>query len=59
MNVLSQYGAGNGKGSGLFMQASFISGIPANLSDSDIHNVIQGAINRNHPLPRSSASAAL
>src|ERR1700720_3133615 len=41
MNVLSQYGAGSGKGSGLFMQASFISGIPANLSDSDIHNVIK------------------
>src|SRR5262249_29262542 len=28
-----------------FMQASFITNVAANLSDTDIHNVIQGAIN--------------
>jgi hypothetical protein len=45
MNVLSQYGVGNGPGTGLFMQASFIHNVAANISDSDIHNIIQGAIN--------------
>lgn len=45
MNVLSQYGVGSGKGSGLFIQASFISSVPAALTDSDIHNIIQSAIN--------------
>jgi hypothetical protein len=45
MNVLSQYGAGSGKGSGLFMQASFITNVASNISDTDIHNIIQGAIN--------------
>jgi hypothetical protein len=45
MNVLSQYGVGNGAGSGLFIQSSFVSSVPANLKDSDIHNVLQTAIN--------------
>ena len=49
MNVLSQYGVGSGVGPGktpgLFVQASFISNVPANLKDSDIHSVIQSAIN--------------
>ena len=45
MNVLSQYGVGNGPGTGLFMQASFIANVAANISDTDIHNIIQGAIN--------------
>lgn len=45
MNVLSQYGVGSGPGTGLFMQASFIQNVPANISDTDIHNIIQGAIN--------------
>jgi hypothetical protein len=45
MNVLSQYGVGSGPGYGLFMQASFINSVAANISDSDIHNIIQGAIN--------------
>src|SRR6266704_1248145 len=45
MNVLSQYGAGSGSGSGLFMQASFISGVAASISDTDIHNILPGAIN--------------
>jgi hypothetical protein len=45
MNVLSQYGVGSGPGTALFLQASFISNVQANVSDTDIHNVIQGAIN--------------
>jgi hypothetical protein len=45
MNVLSQYGVGNGPGSGLFIQASFISNVPTTLTDNDIHNVLQNAIN--------------
>jgi hypothetical protein len=45
MNVLSQYGVGNGPGTGLFMQASFIANVQANVSDTDIHSIIQGAIN--------------
>jgi hypothetical protein len=45
MNVLSQYGVGSGKGSGLFMQASFVSNVPANLTDSGIHTIIQNCIN--------------
>ncbi len=44
MNVLSQYGAGSGQGSGLFMQASFFTNIASSLSDADIHNILQGAI---------------
>jgi hypothetical protein len=45
MNVLSQYGVGTGKGSGLFIQASFLNNVPANLTDSGIHNIIQSCIN--------------
>ena len=45
MNVLSQYGVGSGPGTGLFMQASFITSVAANISDTDIHNILQGAIN--------------
>jgi hypothetical protein len=41
MNVLSQYAVG----SRLFLQASFIDNVPASLTVSDIHNVIQSAIN--------------
>jgi hypothetical protein len=45
MNVLSQYGVGSGPGTALFLQASFITNVAANISDTDIHNIIQGAIN--------------
>ena len=45
MNVLSQYGAGSGAGSGLFMQASFLTNVASSITDTDIHNYIQGAIN--------------
>lgn len=45
MNVLSQYGCGSGPHSGLFVHSSFFSNVPANISDTDIHTIIQGAIN--------------
>jgi hypothetical protein len=45
MNVLSQYGAGSGAGSGLFIQASFVHGISGTITDSDIHATIQSCIN--------------
>ena len=55
MNVLSQYGVGSGRGSGLFVQASFISSVSANLTDNDIHSVIQSAIN-NGAIPEPPAN---
>lgn len=46
MNIMTQYGASSGKGSGLYVQASYISsGVPANLTDAAIHTVLQSAIN--------------
>jgi hypothetical protein len=45
MNIMSQYGAGSGKGSGLFVQESYVANCPATLTDAAIHTVIQGAIN--------------
>jgi hypothetical protein len=45
MNVLSQYGAGKGAGSGSFGGASFVTGIASQLSDTDIQNTIQSNIN--------------
>jgi len=45
MNVLSQYGVGSGAGSGLFIQASFIQNVSTNLTDANIHSVLQNAIN--------------
>jgi hypothetical protein len=45
MNIMSQYGAGTGQGSGMFIQSSFISSVPATLTDASIHTVIQNAIN--------------
>ncbi len=61
MNVLSQYGVGTGKGSGRFGKASFVGTVPAQLSDSGIHNVIQSSINAGaipEP-PKNNASEAL
>lgn len=45
MNVLSQYGASNGAGGGLFIQASFVNSVASSISDTDIHNILQNAIN--------------
>lgn len=44
MNVLSQYGAGTGAGSGSFGQASFVANVPNQLADADIQNIIQSNI---------------
>jgi len=55
MNVLSQYGVGRGAGWGLFIQASFISAVPATLTDDAIHNVIQSAIS-NGVIPEPPAN---
>ncbi len=44
MNVLSQYGAGTGAGSGQFVQASFLPNVANQLADSDIQSNIQQAI---------------
>jgi hypothetical protein len=45
MNILSQYGVGTGRGSGLFMQASFLHSVPNQLTDGDIQQTIQACIN--------------
>jgi hypothetical protein len=44
MNVLSQYGAGFGAGSGLFVQASFVHNISGNITDAAIRSTIQSCI---------------
>jgi peptidoglycan hydrolase-like protein with peptidoglycan-binding domain len=44
MNILTQYGCVGQDGGG-FVQASYLSsGIPANVTDDDIHTILQGAI---------------
>jgi hypothetical protein len=55
MNIMSQYGAGSGAGSGLYVQSSYISSVPANLTDAAIHTVLQGAINAG-TIPEPSAN---
>jgi hypothetical protein len=55
MNIMSQYGAGSGAGSGLYVQSSFVSGVPASITDTDIHSIIQGAIN-NGAIPEPPAN---
>jgi serine protease len=45
MNVLSQYGVGSGAGSGQFAQTSFLPNVANQLTDNDIQNTIQPAIN--------------
>jgi hypothetical protein len=46
MNILSQYGAGTGAGgAGVFVQASFVNNVAADLTDANIHTVIQNMIN--------------
>lgn len=55
MNPLAQYGAGFGAGSGLFIQASFVTSVAANLSNSDIVNNIQALID-NAVLPEPPAN---
>lgn len=46
MNILSQYGCGNGAGgAGLFMRSGFVSGVPSNIDETTIHNTLQNCIN--------------
>ena len=45
MNVLSQYGAGVGAGSGAVIRATFVNNVPNNLTATDITNTLQAAIN--------------
>jgi len=46
MNILSQYGAGNGAGAaGIFVRSGFISSVPTDLNETSIHSTIQGCIN--------------
>jgi hypothetical protein len=57
MNIMSQYGAGSGPNSGMFIHSSFVSNVPANLTDASIHTVIQNAINSG-AIPEPPASNA-
>lgn len=61
MNVLSQYGVGQGAGkAGSFAGASFISNVPATLTDALIQQTIQSAINQGTlPEPGSPSNMAL
>ena len=45
MNIMTQYGAGSGRGGGEFVGTSFVSSVTANLTDAGIHTVLQSAIN--------------
>src|ERR1700757_1006046 len=61
MNILSQYGAGNGAGAaGLFFRASFVNNVANELTDSNIHTVIQSCIDAGVlPEPSSPSNMAL
>ena len=41
MNIMSQYGAGNGAGSGLYVESSYLGSVASSISDTDIHNILQ------------------
>jgi hypothetical protein len=46
MNILSQYGAGNGAGAaGLFVRPMFVPGVASQLTETNIHTTIQSCIN--------------
>jgi hypothetical protein len=46
MNILSQYGCGNGAGSaGIFVRSGFVTGVPNNIDETTIHSTIQNLIN--------------
>jgi hypothetical protein len=61
MNVLSQYGVGQGAGAaGAFVSSSFLPGIPNNLTDPQIQGIIQSTIDAGTlPEPTSPANLAL
>lgn len=58
MNILSQYGAGSGAGTGCFLRSSFVSNVPNNLSGADLRNTIQDCINSN-ALPEPNGNTCL
>jgi hypothetical protein len=46
MNVLSQYGVGSGAGAaGAYVKSTFVSNVPAQLTGTKIHQIIQDCIN--------------
>lgn len=54
MNILSQYGCGNGPGSaGIFFRSGFVSGVPTNLDETSIHSTLQSVVN-NGAIPEPS-----
>ena len=61
MNILSQYGAGAGAGAaGSFVQSSFVSSVPTQLTDASIRSTIQSSIDAGVlPEPGSPPGIAL
>jgi hypothetical protein len=60
MNVLSQYGVGSGTGSGIFVQASFVSNVATSLTDAAIQGIIQAGINAGvYPEPSANSQTCL
>ncbi len=46
MNILSQYGCGNGAGgAGIFVRSGFVTGVPSDLDETSIHTTLQNCIN--------------
>jgi hypothetical protein len=59
MNMLSQYGVGSGAGNaGTFLKATFLSPVPAVLTDAQIHGIIQSEINSGL-IPQPGGNSAL
>ena len=58
MNILSQYGAGSGAGTGCFLRSSFVQNLPNSLSGTDLRNTIQECINA-QVLPEPNANTCL
>jgi len=60
MNVLSQYGVGSGTGSGIFVQASFVTNVATVLTDANIQSIIQSGINAGvYPEPAPNSQTCL
>jgi acylphosphatase len=62
MNILTQYGVGSGNGGGQVMPPSYIASVPATISDSQIHLIIQAAIDSGtlpEPPPNNATTALL
>lgn len=58
MNVLSQYGASGGAGTGRYQGTSFVANVPQNLGDTDIHTIVQQNIDAG-VLPEPGANHCL